>query len=163
MLVGSMVEYYIQDQEDIAFPEFLGNPADIFHVAEPVVNLPEITDRIAAVTFAGGTHQYRHDMYHINAQFLEIRCFVGQVVQIFSKAVSIKRHANPFLRQEPVMILLTQDINALQLRRACNIAFGHRFHQAQHLWLKILPVPVECKKQRINRVKISAQPSIKMS
>src|SRR5450631_2705926 len=107
MLVGSMVEYYIQNQEDIAFPEFLGNPADIVHVAEPVVNLPEIADRIAAVTFAGGPHQYRHDMYHIDAQFLEISSFVGQVVQIFSKAVSIKRHADPCLRQEPVMILFT--------------------------------------------------------
>jgi len=97
-----MIEHDVQNQQDIAFPEFLGNLAEIVHVAKPIVDLQEIADRIAAVAFACRAHQNRHDMHHVDAQFLKIRYFVSQISQAVRETVGIKRDVTQLVEFRPL-------------------------------------------------------------
>jgi hypothetical protein len=117
----------------------------------------EITHRVTPVAVARRAIKYRHDVQHVYTQFLQVRQFCAQAFQVICEAVAIQRHADPFLAQEPVVVLFPRQIQFPQIRGALDIAQCKCFDQADHLLLEVGTVTVQQMEQGMNGVKIRTQ------
>ncbi len=163
MFIRGVVDYHVEGQQHVALAQGTGHRAQVLERSGTFVQGAKVADRIAAVAGAHRAFQNGHHVQHIDAQFLQVVESGFQALQVAGKAVAVQCHADPFLAQEPVVILLALTIQFPEVGVACQVVVRQHLDESQHLRLEVLALAVEMVKQRMDRIEIRAETEVEMA
>ena len=127
------------------------------------IDLLEVAHRIAAIAVVRRAIEHRHDVQHIDAQFLQIGQFPVQTLQVPGKTIAIQRHTYPFLAEKPVIVPFACQIRFPQMGDTLDIAKRQRLDQANHLILEIRPFAIQQPEQRMYCIEVRPKTRVKMA
>ena len=111
VFVGCVVEDEIDNGGNTCFMQGSNDITQVVYRTQCRIDIAVAADRISAVAFAFGTFKQGHQVQIGQAQFLEIRDFGFQALQITCEQIDVAHAANLFVGQNPVRIIFARDID----------------------------------------------------
>ena len=111
VFIGSVVKDEIDNGGNTCFVQCGNDIAQVVYCAQSRIDIAVAADCIAAVAFAFRTFKQGHQVQIGQAQFLEIRNFGFQALQIACEQIDVAPAANLFVGQNPVRIVFARDID----------------------------------------------------
>ena len=119
MFIRCVIENQIHNQADARLTKFARKRCKLFHRAKRRMHFAITADRIAAIVFAFGRFEERHEMKIGEAEFLEIWDFGFHAFEVFCEKINVANSAQHLVRLEPERILLPCIVQFAQISGSC--------------------------------------------
>ena len=113
MFIACVIHNEVKAAAYAVFMAEVCKPSQVAYISKFGLYLAEIGYRIAAVTVLLRAFEQRHEMYVINAAFIEIIYFLCNAFKVVSKVIDIEHHANDIISAVPVRVFFTLAVKLL--------------------------------------------------